>query len=105
MVGGRGGNDKRRTYRCAERCDKPMVMSAEPLEAIVTDAVREALADVEGRAAVETDAREAEIALERAQAALDAAIRAFDGLNEQAAVERIAELRGDRDGLRSGSTI
>jgi DNA invertase Pin-like site-specific DNA recombinase len=87
-------------YRCPPNgdCPRHMTIGAEIAEAAVVDAVRVALADVEGRASVEDGARRAEAVLESAQADLDAAIRAFAGLEgERAAVERLAELRAARD--------
>jgi site-specific DNA recombinase len=42
MVGGRGGADKRRVYRCAARCDAPAVVTAANLEALVVGELREA---------------------------------------------------------------
>lgn len=72
-----------------------MTISAEIVEGIVVAEVRRALA--EGRASVEHNAREAERGLERAQQNLDAAIRAFDGFDEQAARDRLDEFRAARD--------
>jgi site-specific DNA recombinase len=90
-------------YRCPPTgaCDNRATISARKVEAIVTDAVREALADAEGRASAESHVREAEQAAEKAQADLDAAIRAFAGLeDEPAALERLSELRQARDEAR-----
>lgn len=42
MVGARGGGDNRRMYRCATRCDRPAVVSADLLEAHVVGVLREA---------------------------------------------------------------
>lgn len=87
-------------YRCVPTGDCPqrVTVSAELAERVVVDAVREALADEQGQASADRDAREAEAALERAQADLDAAIRAFTGLeDEPAARDRLAELREVRD--------
>lgn len=88
-------------YRCGhvrEDCERRVTIGAEIVERLVTGKVKAALADAEGRASVEQNARDAEIALERAQADLSAAIRAFVGFDgEQAAVERLAELREVRD--------
>ena len=42
IIGGRGGTDKRRIYRCADRCAQPPVISAEPLEAHVIAEIRAA---------------------------------------------------------------
>ncbi len=90
-------------YRCASQaCDHPVTISAEPVERLVEDAVREALKDAEGRASAESNVREAEDARERAQADLDAALRAFAGLmDEPGAVERLGELREARDGAQA----
>jgi hypothetical protein len=91
-------------YRCAKvRADCPSraAISAVLVERLVTDAVREALEGMVGRASADTDAQAAETALERAQADMDAAIRAFGGvLDEPVALERIGELRAARDAAR-----
>ncbi len=42
MIGGRGGADKRRVYRCAGRCAQPATVSADPLEAYVVALLRDA---------------------------------------------------------------
>ena len=42
MVGGRGGADARRMYRCSRRCSAPAVTSAVPLEQHVVAFLREA---------------------------------------------------------------
>lgn len=91
-------------YRCASHrpdCSQRFTISAEIAEHVVSDAVRARLADAEGRASVEQNAADAEIDLERTQGDLDAALRAFAGMQgEQAAVERLAELRHARDAAR-----
>jgi DNA invertase Pin-like site-specific DNA recombinase len=88
-------------YRCGhvrEDCANRVTVSATLVERLVVDAVKEALTDVEGRASAQSNARDAETALQRAQAALDAAIRAFAGMDdEDAARERLLELRAARD--------
>jgi hypothetical protein len=81
---------------------------------VVVDAVKAALADVEGRASAEQGAREAAEALERAQAELDALIELLDPL-EPAAARRLAAATEKRDeardhldhlgGLRSTVTV
>jgi site-specific DNA recombinase len=101
-------------YRCPPNgdCKHRVTVSAEIVESIVVDTVKGALANVEGRASAELAAHDAEVMAERTQAELDAAIRAFTGLDgEQAAVDRLAELRLARDRaqeqaehLRSGRT-
>lgn len=40
MVGGRGGADSRRMYRCAAKCPDGVATSADPLEAYVVDVLR-----------------------------------------------------------------
>jgi DNA invertase Pin-like site-specific DNA recombinase len=100
MVVGTAHNGEYALYRCPPTgdCKRRVTISAELVESAVVGAVRTALADVEGRASVEDNARTAEGALESAQAALDGALRAFSGLeDEQAARERLAELRDARD--------
>jgi hypothetical protein len=79
-------------------CKRRVTISANIVEVIVVDRVRAALADAEGRASVEDNSRVAAAELERAQGDLNAAIRAFDGLeDETAARDRLAELRDRRD--------
>ena len=79
-------------------------ISSRIVEPIVVDAVKTQLADVEGRASAQSNARQAVAEADRAQADLDAAIRAFAGVaDEQATRERIWErLRCRRCG--SGSS-
>jgi hypothetical protein len=87
-------------YRCPTNndCTKRVSISAELAEQVVTDAVRAALADVEGRASAEDGARKAEQELAAAQGALDAAVRAFDVLGDvESARERLRELRAAVD--------
>lgn len=98
MVVGSSHHGEYAIYRCPPTgdCKRRVTISAEKVERAVIEAI--ASIDVEGRASVESHAREAERSLEDAQQALDAAIRAFAGLgDEAAAVERIAELRQARD--------
>jgi site-specific DNA recombinase len=100
MVVGTAHHGQYWLYRCPPTgdCKRRVTISAELVEQIVVDRVREALADAEGRASVEDNARAVVAELERAQADLNAAIRAFAGLeDETAARERLAELRGVRD--------
>lgn len=100
MVVGTTGYGRYGIYRCPPTgdCQRRVTVSAQKVEEVVIEAVTTALADVEGRASVEAHAREAEVALERAQANLDAAIRAFDGVGDEPATrERLAELRETRD--------
>lgn len=103
MVVGTANQTKYYIYRCPPNndCPRRMTISAEIVEEVVTNAVREALGDLERRASAENNAREAEIALEKAQAELDAALRIFaDFGDEVAAMERLSALRNARDGAR-----
>jgi hypothetical protein len=90
-------------YRCRSTsdCDHRMTISAEIAEQVVSDHVRAALANVHGRASAETNVRSAEQDLADAQDALDAAVRAFDGLGDETSVrDKLAELRQARDEAR-----
>jgi site-specific DNA recombinase len=103
MVVGTSNNSNYFLYRCPPTgdCRRRVTVSAELAEEVVVDAVRAALANVEGRASMESNAREAEQALARAQASLDAALLAFDGLDDEgAARERLLALRAQRDSAR-----
>jgi DNA invertase Pin-like site-specific DNA recombinase len=89
-------------YRCAStsECSRHVTISAELAEEVVSAAVREALADVQGRASAADNAEQAVRARDQAQAELESALRSFStaGLtDEPAAVERLAELRKARD--------
>ena len=100
MVVGSSNNSTYWIYRCPPTgdCERRVTVSADLAERVVVDEVKRALADAEGRASVESNTREAELAVERAQANLDAGIRAFAGLeDESAARERLVELRAVRD--------
>lgn len=94
------------SYRCSSRyqaggadCSEQTTIKAEVVEGIVVDAVKDALADVQGRASAEQSVRDAVDRLERAQAVYDAAMRVLDPL-EPAAVARLGELRAARDVAR-----
>lgn len=72
MVGGRGGADGRRMYRCAARCAAPATISADLLEAHVVALVREAFEHPGFRVGGDDpDARAAEAALEDAERLLE----------------------------------
>jgi site-specific DNA recombinase len=103
MVVGSAHHGQYALYRCppTRDCKQRVTISAEIVEGLVTDAVRERIADVEGRASAETNIREAEADVDLAQEALDGAIRMLAGLeDEPAARERLIELRGARDAAR-----
>jgi site-specific DNA recombinase len=104
VVGSTDQNGKRHWfYRCPPvgDCTRRVTISAEVAERVVVGAVQELLAGVQGAASVEGGADEAARELEHRQEALDKAIRAFEGLEgEDAARERLQELRNERDRSR-----
>ena len=90
-------------YRCPPigDCPQRVTISADVAERSVIEAVQELLTGVEGRASVEDGVEEAAEELQHRQDALDKAIRAFAGLEEEeAARERLQELRTARDEAR-----
>lgn len=90
-------------YRCPPigDCPQRVTISAEVAENTVVTAVQELLAGIEGRASVESGVGEAAEELSRRQDTLDKAIRTLGGLeDEQAARERLQELRAARDQAR-----
>jgi DNA invertase Pin-like site-specific DNA recombinase len=97
-----GGGHTYEIYRCQNQdCTHRVTISAERVERTVITAVQEALSDVQGRASADSGAQEAQAAAERAQTDLDAAVRAFGGLDDEAAVRRrLLELREVRDTAR-----
>jgi site-specific DNA recombinase len=88
-------------YRCPSTndCPKHVTISAEIAERVIWEATQERRSDLQGRASMEQDAQAAAARYERAQAAYDAAMRVLDPL-EPAAIERLAELRAERDAAR-----
>jgi hypothetical protein len=99
----RQGGKRYPYYRCPPvgDCPQRVTISAHIVEGVVVAAVRRRLADVEGRASAERNVHDAQVTLDRAQSDLDAAIRAFAGLeDEDAARTRLAELRDARDEAR-----
>jgi DNA invertase Pin-like site-specific DNA recombinase len=90
-------------YRCNPTSDCPqrVTISAELAEQVVVDAVKELLEGLEGTATVGAGVEEAERELERCERELDAAVRAFSGLEDVAAArERLSTLREERDRAR-----
>jgi DNA invertase Pin-like site-specific DNA recombinase len=79
-------------------CRRRVTISANVAEQTIVDAVRELLAGMRGTASVADGLADAERDLERAEQELDAAVRAFQGLDDvEAARERLAELHAVRD--------
>lgn len=96
MVVGTANHGAYNLYRCPPNgdCTRRVTIGAEIAEAVVSDAVRGALANVEGRASAEQGIREAEQSVARAQTDLDAAVRAFGGFEDESSTrERLLELR------------
>ena len=102
VVGFRSTSDGKRYeyYRCPPvgDCPRRVTIAADGIEQAVEQEVRRLLQGMKGRASARTGAREAAREAEQAQGELEAAIRAFHGLEvEPAAVERLQELRDARD--------
>jgi hypothetical protein len=94
-----------RLYRCTASsdpgCTRRVSIRADVVEPAVIEATKQALKGIKGEASAEARAREADEQLDRAQADLDAALRAFSGLeDEPVAQERLQELRATRDAAR-----
>ena len=87
-------------YRCSPTgdCERRVTISADVAERAVVEAVQYALAGIEGSASIGKGVEAAALELERAQDALDAAIRTFAPvMDEPAARERLEQLREARD--------
>jgi site-specific DNA recombinase len=96
---------KSRLYKCTKSgavdCPRQVAVLADLVEPVVADAVKQRVAHKRGKASTEGKARRADERAHKTQANLDAAIRSFAGLeDEQAAQERLAELRLARDDAR-----
>ncbi len=104
MVVGTSNHGGYHLYRCPPvgDCPQRVTISAEVAEATVVEAVKDLLADVHGSATVADGAAEAARALEQAEQELDAAVRAFTGLEDvDAARTRLGELRASRERARA----
>jgi site-specific DNA recombinase len=91
-------------YRCPPvgDCRRRVTIGAELVEQFVTDKVRRLLAGISAQATSAAGAEEAAAELDRWQSQLDAAIRAFTGLEDEASArERLEELREGRDAARA----
>src|SRR5439155_15531514 len=95
-----GSTDQKGTrhyfYRCPPvgDCPRRVTVSADLAERIVVEEVRRLLEGVRGRASIAGGVEEAEQDLDRRERELDAAIRAFSGLEDvDAARERLLALR------------
>jgi len=90
-------------YRCPPNGDCPqrVTISATLAENAVVEAVKDALEGISGSASLAEGVEEAERELAGAEDELDAAVRAFTGLDDVvAAQERLTELRDRRDRAR-----
>jgi len=90
-------------YRCPPNgdCPRRVTISAERAEQAIIDAVQELLTGVHGSASLDTGISEAELEAERAEAELDAAVRAFSGLDDvDVAAARLSALKEARDHAR-----
>jgi hypothetical protein len=90
-------------YRCPPigDCPRRVTISANVVEQAVAEAVKELLANVAGTASADATLSAARADRERFEAELDAAVRAFDGLDDVEAVrERLTTLRDARDEAR-----
>lgn len=88
-------------YRCSPPngdCEQRMTISADIADKVVSDRVRQALADKHGEASTDSDVQGAEAHLARTQEALDNAIRTLATMaSEPAAVETLEALKSERD--------
>jgi site-specific DNA recombinase len=103
MVVGSSNHGTYPLYRCSpvSDCPRRVTVSADMAESVVVGAVQELLEGMRGTATVADGAEHAERDLERAEHDLDAAVRAFTGLEDvDAARERLTALRETRDAAR-----
>lgn len=107
MVTGTTKQGRRKTeytfYRCPPvgDCPRRVAISAPTAEQVVIDAVKEILQGVQGAASADTGIDQARAELERIENELDAAVRAFTGLDDVDAVrDRLVTLRDERDAAR-----
>jgi site-specific DNA recombinase len=90
-------------YRCSPLgdCPRRVAISATIVEDVIVEETKRLIADMKGTATMADGIADAELALERSEQELDAAVRAFSGLEDVAATrERLLELRDARDRAR-----
>jgi site-specific DNA recombinase len=103
MVVGSANHGAYHLYRCPPNADCPqrVTISAEVAESTVVAAVKERIEGLQGTATIGAETDEAARELEQCDQELDAAVRAFTGLEDvDAARERLAALRDERDRAR-----
>ena len=96
MVGRTSNNGGYHLYRCPPvgDCPRRVTVSAELAESVVAEAVRHRLEGIHGEASVADGIDDAERDFEACEHELDAAVRAFSGLEDvEATRERLHELR------------
>jgi hypothetical protein len=90
-------------YRCSPLgdCPRRVAISATIVEDAIVEETKHLIAGMKGTATMADGVADAELALERCEQELDAAVRAFSGLEDVvAARERLLELRDARDRAR-----
>ncbi len=100
---GKNGGPAYGFYRCPPigDCARRVTISADVAEQVVVAEVQRLLAGVTGSAAIDDGIVQAEAQLDHAERELDAAVRAFTGMDDVDAVrERLSALRHDRDVAR-----
>ncbi len=103
MVVGTSNNGGYGMYRCPPvgDCPRRVTISADRVEDVVVEEVQELLEGISETATIDHNAEAADLEAERAEQELDAAIRAFSGLDDvEAARERLQELRDVTDQAR-----
>lgn len=104
VIGSTDQNGKRHYfYRCSPigDCPRRVTVSAELAEQVVSDAVRGLLDGMRATATIADGSADAERELELRERELDAAVRAFTGLEDvESARDRLLVLRDERDRAR-----
>jgi DNA invertase Pin-like site-specific DNA recombinase len=97
-------NSVKRQYRCGSNneCSHRVAIGAAHVEDLIVTAVREVLADVQGRASAVANVRAADAAVVRTDEALQNAIRTLAGMvGEPATAETLQALQVARDAARA----
>lgn len=103
MVVGTSNHGGYGMYRCPPvgDCPRRVTIAADLVEDVVVEEVQELLEGISETATIDYDAEAADLEADRAEQELDAAIRAFSGLDDvEAARERLQELRDATDEAR-----